>query len=105
MPSSSLLTLPDDILLDIFGTYLGNTDALQLIGNRQLFELCMSESNMTNKTTNKTLNYSVLSIVDAAQECMHERYFKCHLFAKYGALESERLGTKRCAIVQPMVVT
>ena len=46
-----------------------------------------TKTNKKQKTKN-VLSYSLLAIIDCAQECIAKKYLNCALFAKYGALES-----------------
>ena len=64
----SLLQLSDDVLVDIFNSYLGNAKALKLLGNRSLNRVCplVPEEN----SEDNSFPYSILSIIDCAQECM-----------------------------------
>ena len=84
----SLLQLSDDVLVDIFNSYLGNAKALKLLGNRSLNCVRQHFLKTTLVPEDNLFPYSILSIIDCAQECMHEQYINYKLMAKYGALES-----------------
>ena len=73
----SLLQLSDDVLVDIFNSYLGNAKALKLLGNRSL--------------NNHHQHFQKTSLVP------EDNSFP-------SAEQTERLGTKGRALVQPVVV-